>query len=123
MIKIEYVEGTGTVTLATGEESAIFPGMQVSAEELVTLEATGDVVYCIDETRIVVVPKGTKPIVISVTDSTAGTEVDVAGTDAEVPPDAELQASIDKANEEAAARAAAVVPPSVETPAPVAAKK
>lgn len=105
MIKIESVEGICTV-IREGEECVLFPGMQISPEEVETITAGGDLVYCIDETQVVVVPKGEKATI---------TTVAVEAVE-------ETEASKEEANTEAAPQAE-VVTKAVETPAPVTAKK
>lgn len=83
MIKIEYVEGVGTIT-REGEECGLFVGMQISEEEVLTITASGDVTYCIDEQLVVVVPKGEKATINKVTPVEATEEVTETETEEKV---------------------------------------
>jgi len=112
MIKIESVEGICTIT-RDGEECVLFPNMQITPEEVETIVAGGDVVYCIDESQVVVVPKGEKATISTVEVTTEPAPVVVETTNTEE--------TKEETKEETAP--VSVVPPSVETPAPVAAKK
>ena len=110
MIKIESVEGVCTVD-RDGHKCVLFVGMIITPEEVTTINANGDVVYTIDETTVVVVPKGTKAT-ISVVE--------------EGPVEAPAEAPVEPAPVEApveAAPVAEVVPAPVETPVEATAKK
>lgn len=107
MIKIESADNSSTI-VRDGEECVLFPGMIITTEEVETITANGDVVYTIDETIVVVVPKGEKATV-SVVPTPEVTEEVVQ----EVPPQVE----------ETAAPEAEVVTETVETPAETTKKK
>lgn len=93
MIKIESVNGVCTIT-REGVDCVLFPGMIIAPEEVKTMVAGGDVVYTIDESIVVVVPKGTKATVHEVpTEQPAAEEVAepvVVGVQTEAAPAAEV---------------------------------
>lgn len=108
MIKIESADSSSTIT-RDGEECVLFPGMHITPEEVETIVAKGDVVYTIDETIVVVVPKGEQATISVVpTPEVVETPEEVV-QEVQEPQEAAVQTE--------------VVTETVETPAPVTTKK
>ena len=106
MIKIESVDGICTIT-REGEKCMLFVGMVITPDEVQTIDAKGDIVYTIDESQVVVVPKGTKAT------------ISAAETPAVV--EAPVEAPVETPSE--AVPAAEVVPTPMETTSEDSAKK
>ena len=60
MIKIESIQGSGTIT-REGEECVLFVGMYITQDEVSTITTTGEIVYSVDELELVVVTKTAAP--------------------------------------------------------------